>query len=127
VEDRDILLVFFSKISFTSSHQQKILEIVEEIVFRDKVPLEGIFEKLGIWSSMEEEKPQKYIIDNLFKYRYPAYIEAEEKWQREIKHLNLPDKMKVIHSPFFEKRQLELTIQLQDVGELKKLIEILEE
>ena len=126
-EDSDVLLELFRRVPFSSSHQLKILEMVEEILFRDKCALEDIFEKLDIWQYLDMEKPQKKIIDELFKYRYPTYIEAEAKWQKEIKNLHLPDKMKVTHYPFFEKKQMELTIQLQDAGELKELIEKLKD
>lgn len=125
-EDCDVLLELFGRVPFSSSHQLKILVMAEEILFRDKCALEDIFEKLGIWQYLDMEKPQKKIIGELFKYRYPTYIEAEEKWQEEIKNLRLPDKMKVTHYPFFEKKQMELTIQLQDAEELRKLIEKLE-
>jgi len=123
----DLLLELFGRVPFSSSHQLKILEMTEEILFRDKCALEDIFDKLGIWQSLDMEKPQKKIIDELFKYRCPTYTEAEEKWQKEIKNLLLPDKMKVTHYPFFEKKQIELTVQLQDAEELKKLIEKLED
>ena len=125
--DIDVLLELFERVLFSSSHQLKILEMTEEIVFRDKCGLEDVFEKLGIRQYLDIEKPQKKIIDELFKYRYPTYTEAEKKWQEEIKNLRLPDKMKVTHYPFFEKKQMELTIQLQDAGELKKLIEKLKD
>ena len=125
-EDCDVLLELFGRVSFSTSHQLKILEMTEEILFRDKCALEDIFEKLAIWQYLEMEKPQKKIIDELFKYRYPTYTEAEEKWQKEIKNLRLPDKIKVTHYPFFEKKQMELTIRIQDTEELKKLIEKLE-
>jgi len=124
--DSDVLLELFGRVLFSSSHQLKILEMTEEILFKDKCALEDIFEKLGFLKYLDMEKPQKKIIDELFTYRYPTYTEAEEKWQKEIKNLRLPDKMKVTHYPFFEKKQMELTIQLQDAEELKKLIEKLE-
>jgi hypothetical protein len=126
-EGSDLLLELFGRVPFSSSHQLKILEMTEEILFRDKCVLEDIFEKLGIWQYMEEEKPQKKIIDELFKWRYPVYTEAEEKWQQEIKNLDLPGNVKVMHYPFFEKKQMELTIQLQDAEELKRLIEKLKD
>ncbi len=125
--DNDVLLELFGRVPFSSSHQLKILEMTEEILFRDKCGLEDVFEKLGIRQYLDIEKPQKKIIDELFKYRYPTYTEAEKKWQEEIKNLRLPDKMKVTLYPFFEKKQMELTIQLQDAGELKKLIEKLKD
>jgi hypothetical protein len=125
--DSDVLLELFGRVPFSGSHQHKILEITGEILFRDKCALEDIFEKLGIRQYLDMEKPRKKIIDELFKYRYPTYTEAETKWQEEIKNLRLPDKMKVTHYPFFEKKQMELTVQVQDIDEFKKLIEKLED
>lgn len=122
-EDSEVLLDLFGRIPFSSSHQLKILEMAEEILFRDKCTMGAVFERLDIERYMDMEKPQKKIIDELFKYRNPVYMEAEKKWQAEIKALNLPDYINVSHYPFFEKKQLELTIHLQDAGGLKKLIE----
>jgi hypothetical protein len=123
VEDCDILLDLFKRVSFSSSHQLKIVEMTEEILFRDKCPLAEIFDQLGFEQVLEAERPQKQIIAALYKYRYPVYLEAEEKWQQEINRLDLPDNIKVIHPPFFEKKTLELSIRVQDRTELIKLIE----
>ena len=122
-EDSEVLLDIFARVPFSSSHQLKIVEMAEEILFRDKCTMGAVFEKLNIEQYMDMEKPQKKIIDELFKYRNPIYTEAEKKWQEEIETLDLPDNIKVSHYPFFEKKQLELTIHLQDAGELKKMIE----
>ena len=124
-DDREALLDLFIKILFTTSFQLKILELAEEILFRDKCSMEEIFKKLNIkrYIDTDMEKPQKRIIDALFKYRNPIYMESEAKWEEEIKGLNLPDNMKVTHFPIFEKKQLELKINLQDIYNLKKFIE----
>ena len=120
--DRDVLLALFERVPFSSSHQLQILEMAEEILFRDKCTVAEVFEKLAVERYMDMEKPQKKIIDELFTYRNPVYTEAEERWQKEIKALDLPDNIKVMHYPFFEKKQLEITIRLRDVGEFKKLV-----
>ncbi len=122
-DDRDVLLELFDKVSFSSSHQLKILEMAEEILFRDKCMLADVFAKLGIERYLEMEKPQKVIIDELFKYRSPVYVKSEEQWKEEIKNLKLAGSMKVEHYPFFEKRNLELTIQLKDAEALKAFLE----
>lgn len=121
-EDREDLLELFSRVPFSSSFQLRILEMAEEIVFRDKCLLSDVFEKLDMERYIEMEKPQKLIIDVLFRYRNPIYLESEAQWEDELKRLNLPDNMKVAHFPFFEKKQLELTITLKDAEELKSLI-----
>lgn len=125
-DDREILLGLFAGVPFSSSHQLKILEMVEEILFREKCSLAEVFERLNIARYMELERPQKAIIDAFFKYRNPVYMESEAKWEEEMKRLNLPGNMKVTHYPFFEKKGLELTIQLKDAGEFKRLIEKLD-
>jgi hypothetical protein len=124
-DDRETLLDLFAKIPFTNSFQLKLLEMAEEIIFRDKCSMKDIFEKLNIeqYIVTDMEKPQRQIIDALFKYRNPIYTESESKWEEEIKSLHLPENMKVTHYPFFEKKQLELTINIQDINELKRFIE----
>jgi hypothetical protein len=122
-DDRDILLGLFAGIPFSSSHQLKVLEMVEEILFRDKCTLAEVFERLNIDQYMELERPQKALIDAFFKYRNPVYMESEARWEEEMKRVNLPGNMKVTHYPFFEKKGLELTIQLEDAEEFKRLIE----
>gem|GEM_PF-749076 len=124
-DDRETLLDLFAKIPFTTSFQLKILEMAEEIIFRDKCSMKDIFEKLNIDQYMDTdmEKPQRRIIDALFKYRNPIYTESEAKWEEEIKSLHLPDNMKVTHFPFFEKKNLELTIRLQDIEALKTFMD----
>ena len=124
-DDRETLLDLFIKIPFTTSFQLKILEMAEEIIFRDKCSMEEIFKKLNIeqYIDMDLKKPQKRIIDALFKYRNPIYVDSEARWEEEIKSLHMPDNMKVTHYPFFEKKELELKINLQDMDNLKKFIE----
>lgn len=124
-EDRSMLLELFTQVSFSSSHQLKIIEMTEEILFRDKKPLRDIFESLNIAQYLEIEKPQKAIIDALFKHRNPAVAAGEAKWREEIKALNLPNNMQVTHFPFFEKKQMELTVRLNDLEKLKDFLEII--
>lgn len=121
--DRIMMLELFAQVPFSSSHQLKIIEMAEEILFRDKQPLRDIFESLNIAQYLEIEKPQKAIIDALFKHRNPAAAAGETQWREEIKALNLPNNMQVTHFPFFEKKQMELTVRLKDTDSLKRLIE----
>jgi hypothetical protein len=121
-DDRETLIEIFTAVSFSSSHQLKVLELVEEILFRDKCSMADIFKKLELRQYMDMEKPQKKIIDALFKYRNPVYVESETAWEEEMKRLNLPGNVKVTHYPYFEKRSLELTIQLKGREDLKDLI-----
>ncbi|MCP4154933.1 MAG: hypothetical protein GY757_44835, partial [bacterium] len=125
-ENRAPLLKLFTGIPFSSSHQLKILEMSEEILFREKCTMAEIFEKLCINRFLDEnsatEKPQKKIVDSLFTFRNPVFVEREEKWQKELKEFKLPTNMKVSHFPFFEKRELELTVRFRSAEELQHFL-----
>ncbi len=121
--DRTSLLELFSQAPFTSSQQLKIMEMTEELVFKEKRPLAEIFEALALPSYLESPKPQKKIIDAIFVYRNPLYAEQENKWEQDVETLKLPGNFRVTHYPFFEKRQMELTVQVRDADALKELIE----
>lgn len=121
-EDRGALLGLFSRVPFSSSHQQQILEITEELLFREKCPLAEIFTRLDIHLYLENEKPQKTILDILSRFRHPVSNEAEEQWQKELASLDLPPHIRITHYPFFEKKELELTIRLTDIHGLKEII-----
>ena len=121
-EDRGCLFDLFAAVYFSTSQQLKILEMTEEILFRDKVSAADMFEKLKIREYFEAEKPQKKIIDEIFKHRFPVYSEKECEWKKTIKNLHLPDNVKISHYPFFEKKQVDLHISLQEPAELEKII-----
>ncbi len=120
--DRTELLELFARLPFTSSQQSKILEMTVEILCRDKSSLPEIFNRLDIKKYYDLEMPQQGIIDEIFKYRFPVYTGKESDWNRELKNLKLPDNIKITHYPFFEKKQLELKILLQNPQDLKKVL-----
>lgn len=120
-EDRKNIKALFNRVSFTHSYQIKILEMLEEILFRDKSSIKDIWEKLQIYKYLNFEKPQKKIVEEMFKFCYPVYTEKEREWQGEIKKLKLGKNMKISHYPFFEKRQIELKIFFQNIDEIKKM------
>lgn len=112
----------FQRVAFTSSQQLKFLEMLEEVLFRDKCPIAEIWAKLDINSFLELEKPQKAIMEALFCYRYPRYAETETEWQNTIKKLALPGHMQISHAPFFDKQSVDLTIHLQTPAELHTML-----
>lgn len=125
--DRSLLISLFEQVPFTSSQARQILEMIEEICFRDKIPVSAVFEKINLKNLLLPERPQKGIIGAVFKERYPLYTGEEQKWQREIKELDLPPHFKVSHSPFFEHPQIELHATLRNIGELKRISRSLKE
>jgi hypothetical protein len=120
-EDRGCLIDLFAAVYFSTNQQLKIVEMTEEILFRDKISAAELFEKLKIREYFGAEKPQKKIIAEIFKHRFPVYSEKELEWKRAITDLHLPDNVKISHYPFFEKKQVDVHISLQDPAELKKI------
>lgn len=121
-EDRKSLVGLFEDITFTSSHQVQLLDMVEEIKFKDKSSIGQILDRAGIDKLAVQEKPQKSILSKLFKLRYPKVSEKESQWNSEIRQMNLPSNFKVLHYPFFEKNQVELRITVSDLEKLKFLM-----
>jgi hypothetical protein len=123
IPDRTVLIDLFNKIIFSSSHQQKIIELIQEICFRDKCPVGETFQKLHIDLLFKNEMPQKKILEKILRHRFPEYSKEEEIWKRKIQKFNLPNNIKINHSPFFEKKQIELMISLTDSGRLEEILE----
>ena len=118
--DRIAVIGLFQQIAFTSSQCLHILEMLEEICFRDKTPVRQVLETIDIESVKLDKKPQPAVLDALAKHRYPMYSQAEEEWQERIEALNLPGNMKVRHAPFFEKKNIEVTTLFEDFGQLER-------
>jgi len=125
-DDRLSVLELFTKVSFSKSHQLNIIDMIEEIVFKEKNNAKIIFEKLGLSKLYDKEKPQRNILEKIFSYRYPLYDKEATLWNLKIKELKLPSNIKITHYPFFEKKDIEMKINIKDLVDLqtisKKLI-----
>ncbi len=123
--DRELMIKFFSKVSFSKSQQLNIIEMLEEIMFKEKSNIDTIYNKLNIENLIEEEKPQKKIIEKIFSYRFPAYQKESDLWEQNIKKLKLPPNISIAHYPFFEKKDIELKINLQKAEDIQKIVKFL--
>ncbi len=120
LHDQEDFLFLFKNVTFSSSFQHNILEIVEETEFRDKCSVDDIFARTGIKDLMAEEKPQRDILSALSELRYPEYSVMEKEWVGTIKSLRLSPGFSVSHFPFFEKKGVELKIIYDTPEDLKK-------
>ena len=120
--ERKPIIELFQMIPFSNSHQLKIIEMVEEIMFKEKTSAGAIFKRLNIKSLYNQKKPQKKIIDKIFSTRYPGFTEQENQWKAEVSKLKLPGNVTASHSPFFEKKQIELKVSLNTPEALSKFV-----
>lgn len=123
IDDSKIINELFKKISFSKSHQLNLIEMLEELIFKEKNNAKTIFEKLNLTALYLNEKPQKQIIDRVFKRRYPKYQRESEKWETEIKKIKIPQNISVSHYPFFERQYIELKININNIEKLREIIE----
>jgi len=119
---RHLLINLFLQLPFTHSQQKQIIELAEDILFRDKCSLAEVFGRLDINGKQKTEKGQKKIISALFQDRYPQYSKREEDWHNQLDQWQLPAPIKVDHFPFFEKEEIVLSIKIKDLQELKETL-----
>ncbi len=120
--DRPSAIILFQSIPFTSSQCLQILEILEEICFRDKTTVEKILAAINFESQSQLKKPQQAIIQAITRLRYPMAARAEDEWQNRLKALNLPAYIKVSHTPFFEKKNIAVTVTLEKPEHLETFL-----
>ncbi len=123
--DRELMIKFLSKVSFSKSQQLNIIEMLEEIIFKEKSNIDSIYNKLNIENIIDEEKPQKKIIEKIFSYRFPAYQKESDLWEQGLKKLKLPPNISIAHYPFFEKKDIELKINIQKTEDIEKIVQFL--
>jgi hypothetical protein len=121
-KEQKVLLKIFQKISFSISQQLKLIEMVEELIFRDKCAIQDIMNKVKINRFLDQEKPQKKVLSQIFELRYPLYTKMEKEWQEEVKKLKLPNQVSIFHAPFFEKKEIELRAKFKNLDEVKEML-----
>ncbi len=123
--DSKIIIDFLSQIPFSKSQQLIIIEMFEELIFKEKTNAGSILKKLSLENLFEQEKPQKKIIEKIFSYRYPNYQKEAALWEQNIKKLKLPPNVKVTHFPFFEKKDIELKISVKKKEDIEKIVQFI--
>jgi hypothetical protein len=126
VEDRKRMINLLGQTSFTHSQQQQIIGLVEDIVFRDKGSAADLFDRLKIDEMHGKEGPQEKIITSLVQCRTPSYAAREKEWQKQLADWQLPPGISVNHFPFFEKEEIQLSLKVKNMQQLRDLLSALE-
>lgn len=121
-EDRSLLIDLFRHISFTHSQQKQIIELVEDILFRDKCKAADLFDHLNIEDMHGARREQEQIMASLLQHRYPRYAAREKNWQKQLSEWQLPPGVKATHFPFFEKEEIQLSITVKDLQQLRNTL-----
>ena len=120
--DRRPLLKMLAAWKFTTSEQLRLLELLEEIMFRDKCSLHGVMRRAGIERLINSQMPQGRIIAALAALRYPTLTRKEKEWRAMLQKNQVPASVRISHSPNFEKSSVEVTMRVADVHAALALI-----
>ncbi len=104
----------FALTRFSRSRQIALLEALEDIVFRERCPLDEIVGSLSELSDQAGDRAER-IWTSVFARRYPQTANLEERWAKRLGELGLPDGFSLRHSPFFESERVDLNAQFADM------------
>lgn len=110
----------FFQIPFSYANQVQLIEMTEELLFREKTDFSSLLVKMGIMPDQLTTCNQTAIIKEFFKFRYPLVWQQREIENDQIKKLALPENYRIITPPFFEKETVELRIHFTDFVTLKE-------
>ncbi len=103
----------FAMAQFSRSRQIALLDVVEEIVFRDKCSVDHIVDRLSGQTEKSADRGE-LIWNSLFGLRYPKTEELEARWLRQVEGLGLPQGFTIRHAPFFESEDVNLSARFAD-------------
>ena len=122
-EDKKLMITLFTRVRFSNSNEQKLLDMATEICFRDKTGFSEVFQKIKVEKLYGEENSGSEIMSALSQLRYPAYTDQEKEWKDEIKKIKFPFDHSIHHFPFFEKRGVELKLFLDSIEKIREISE----
>jgi hypothetical protein len=112
--DREALLAVFASCGFSESQQGLLVQVLEEIGFREKKTLPALLADHRLDGLLTEEMPQKKFLAALHGWRYPAWEKREKEWEAWRKKTPAGNDISVRHAPFFEREEVQVTLTLKN-------------
>jgi ParB family chromosome partitioning protein len=123
-EDQRNLVKLISAFRLGGSKQQKLVEMVTELVLRDNKPAQEIINK---WvpddeKTVAENMPQRLhsLMQYLHEQSSPGKTVAERNFKKLVQELQPPEEITIEHSLSFEDEQLEVRLRFADAVTLRK-------
>jgi len=120
-KDRTEVIGLMRACKFSESQQLLLVQLLEEIAFREKKSLAPILAASGLDLLLEKEMPQKKILDVLQKLRYPELTQVESEWNQWQKKM-AAGSVSFTHAPFFAKEEIQIIMTLKNRSEAEKLL-----
>jgi hypothetical protein len=123
VPDQRALLRLFMKVRFSESHQLQVMQLAEEIAFREKKSLPRVLAALRLSHWLKLEMPQHKIMDALNRRRYPAYSHCQDEWRQWQKQKAVPGRIALSHAPFFASEEVQILLSAKNRSEADELLQ----
>jgi hypothetical protein len=125
-----LLARFFVELKVNQNKQKEICSLVKEIARREQRSAREILSSediLKVMADRELDNLQKTRIvrSNLRRRRFPNLSLAEEAFQRNLRRLNLGERISLLSPAYFEGASLKLSMSFENETEYRELIDIL--
>ncbi|MFH2107792.1 MAG: hypothetical protein ABII93_03905 [Chrysiogenia bacterium] len=120
-EDRLAMIVLLRACRFSESQQAQLIQLLEETAFREKKSWTVIVAASGLTALLQQEMPQKKIIEALQAARYPACKRMENDWNLWQKKM-APKNVVLTHAPLFATEEIQITLTAKNMAAAKKLL-----
>lgn len=126
-EDRRVLIPFLSSLKLGENRLREMLTLLDEISRRNRMKvremvsrpeIQAIFSQKELTSSQKTERMKKVLMN----LRYPRMSQAEKRFDRSRRKLNLPSKVFLRHPQHFEGKDLRVEFQFQTMEEYRTIV-----
>jgi len=119
---RKALLGLFVKIKFSESQQLQVIQLLEEIAFREKKSFARILAAPETTDLLKLEMPQQKIMEALNRRRFPACSRQESEWRHWRKKVSLSNDLTLAHAPFFTNEEIQISLTAKNRLEAEELL-----
>ena len=123
-EDQGLLVRLISTYQLGGSKQQKLVEMVTELSLRERMPVQVLIREwlAADQAFVEKNAPQRAqgLLQTLYEMYWPGKSAMEKKFQRFVQELQVPDRMTIKPSPFFEDDSVEVCLRFTNIEALKE-------
>jgi hypothetical protein len=120
--DRLAQLGIFQACRFSESEQWRLARMLEEVAFRDKMPLAAVVAACGLPLLLASEMPQQRVLEAVHRLRYPAFSRREKEWQAWRRLQEAQGGVSLSHAPFFACEEVQVTWTSKDRETAEKLL-----
>jgi len=126
-EDISLSGHLISRLKLNFNYQRQFIDILSDLSMTKGISVSKILADPRLEDILEDtqtNQPQKSrnVIDYLKKLRYPRLSDAEMKFKKKVRSLNLPAKVQIKAPPFFEAEGFRLEVNFKDGEELVNIL-----